>query len=305
MARIAFVFAGQGAQAPGMGRSLAEASPAAAEVFRRVDALRPGTSAQCFEGTQEELMDTVNTQPCLWAVELAAAAALTEAGVQAEAAAGFSLGELAALRYANAVDFETGFTLVCRRAELMAAAANGLPSFMAAVLKLDAAAVERVCEAFDKVWPVNYNCPGQVAVAGEAAAQEAYAQAVREAGGRARMLKVSGAFHSPLMAAAAEGFGPALAGAALHAPRCTLYSNCTGLPYAKGEMKALLQRQICSPVRWQSEVEHMVRSGIDTFVELGPGKTLCGLIARIAPEARTLHVEDAASLAETKEALSC
>ena len=149
MARIAFVFAGQGAQAPGMGRSLAEASPAAAEVFRRVDALRPGTSAQCFEGTQEELMDTVNTQPCLWAVELAAAAALTEAGVQAEAAAGFSLGELAALRYANAVDFETGFTLVCRRAELMAAAANGTPSFMAAVLKLDAAAVEHVCEAFD------------------------------------------------------------------------------------------------------------------------------------------------------------
>ena len=145
MGKIAFVFAGQGAQHPGMGQELAEISPAAAEVFQKLDALRPGTSAQCFSGTDEELKETKNTQPCMFAVELAAAAALTEAGIKADRAAGFSLGEIGALTYTGAVDLETGFHLVCRRGELMQAAAEEQPTAMAAVLKLPNEKVEELC----------------------------------------------------------------------------------------------------------------------------------------------------------------
>ena len=136
MGKIAFIFAGQGAQYPGMGQELAQCSPAAAEIFAKLDALRPGTSAQCFGGTDEELKETKNTQPCMFAVELAAAAALEEGGLRADMAAGFSLGEIGALTYTRAVDLETGFHLVCRRGELMQAAAEEQPTAMAAVLKL-------------------------------------------------------------------------------------------------------------------------------------------------------------------------
>ena len=165
MGKIAFVFAGQGAQYPGMGQELAQCSPAAAQVFQQLDALRPGTSQQCFSGTEAELKETRNTQPCMFAVELAAAAALEEKGLRADLAAGFSLGEIGALAYTGAVDLETGFHLVCRRGELMQQAAEAQPTAMAAVLKLENAAVEALCAQFPETYPVNYNCPGQVSVA--------------------------------------------------------------------------------------------------------------------------------------------
>ncbi len=304
MARIGIVFAGQGTQAPGMGKALSAASPAAAEVFEKVDMLRPGTKALCFEGPAEELDRTKNTQPCLWAVEMAAVAALAEAGLKKEdtLAAGFSLGEIAALTYAGAADFETGFQLVCHRAELMEAAAVKEDATMAAVLKLDATAVEKLCEGFAHVWPVNYNCPGQIAVAGLRSELEPFSNAVKEAGGRARILRVAGGFHSPLMEEASAGFAEVLKDVALRKPEIPLYSNFTGLPY-EGEMKELLCKQICSPVRWQAIVEHMTAQGVDTFVEVGPGKTLSGLIGRTAPEARTLQVSDGETLAEALEEL--
>lgn len=304
MARIGIVFAGQGTQAPGMGKSLSEASKAAAEVFDRVDELRPGTKALCFEGPAEELNRTKNTQPCLWAVEMAAAEALKEAGllVKDTVAAGFSLGEIAALTYAEAADFETGFELVCRRAELMEAAAAKEEAGMAAVLKLDAPAVEKICERFEHIWPVNYNCPGQVAAAGLKSEMDEFAAAVKEAGGRARILNVAGAFHSPMMQEASEGFLPVVEKAKLKKPEIPLYSNYTGVPYEDG-MAEILCKQICSPVRWQAIVEHMASQGVDTFVEVGPGKTLSGLIGRTVPEARTLQVSDGDTLAETLEAL--
>ena len=165
MGKIAFVFAGQGAQFPGMGQELAQCSPAAAKIFAELDALRPGTSQQCFAGTEEELKETKNTQPCMFAVELASAAALAEGGLRADMTAGFSLGEIAALTYSGAVDLATGFHLVCRRGELMQEAAEAQPTAMAAVLKLSNEDVEKVCAQFDQVYPVNYNCPGQVSVA--------------------------------------------------------------------------------------------------------------------------------------------
>ena len=183
MGKVAFVFAGQGAQYPGMGQELAQAVPAAAEVFQRLDALRPGTSQQCFAGTAEELKETRNTQPCMFAVELAAAAALEAAGVRADLAAGFSLGEVAALAYTGAVDLDTGFRLVCRRGELMQQAAEAQPTAMAAVVKLPNETVEALCAQFPETYPVNYNCPGQVSVA---CAQEQLAPLLRRGEGRRR-----------------------------------------------------------------------------------------------------------------------
>lgn len=295
MGRVAFVFPGQGAQYSGMGRELAEHSAAAAEVFRLADRIRPGTLEQCFSGSEEALRETKVTQPCMFTVELAAAAALKEANIVPEMVAGFSLGELAALTYAGVVDASTSFALVCRRGALMQAAAEQVSTAMAAVVRLDAGTVEQICAQFDGVYPVNYICPGQIAVAGLQDQMAAFSAAVKAAGGRALPLKVSGGFHSPFMASAAEQFGQLLEEVSFRAPQTTLYSNCTGLPYGN-EIKELLAKQICSPVRWESIIRHMIAAGADTFVEVGPGQTLRGLIAKIDPAVRTFGVSDKASL---------
>ena len=299
MGRIAFVFSGQGAQYPGMGRELYETVPESAEVFRRLDELRPGTRGQCFDGTVQELAQTVNTQPCMFAVELAAAAALTARGLRCDMAAGFSLGEIAALTFTGAASLEEGFKLVCRRGELMHADAQKYESGMAAVLKLSAEETERLCAKYEHVWPVNYNCPGQISVAGLKDELPALYADIKAAGGRALPLKVAGAFHSPLMSGAAEAFGGVVRAANLKAPEITLYSDCTAEPYS-GAFDELLSKQICSPVRWETIVRRMSAAGADTFIELGPGKTLCGLISKtLGDAARVFHVEDAASLDET------
>lgn len=298
MSKIAFVFAGQGAQAPGMGKSLYETYPAARKVFDTAESIRPGTLTQCFEGTPEELAITQNTQPCLYCVDLAAAEALRAEGIIPAAAAGFSLGELAALTFSGAASPEVGFSIVCRRAHRMQQAAEQAPAAMAAVVKLPNSVVEELCSHYSAVYPVNYNSPGQLVVAGDLAQLEPFKEEVKAAGGRAIPLKVSGGFHSPFMAPAAQAFAQDLLDFPLDFPKIPLYANVTAAPYA-GDPKSLLARQIQSPVRWQETVEHMLAAGIDTFIEVGPGKTLCGLIAKIAPGTRTLQVEDAASLEST------
>lgn len=303
MGLTAFVFPGQGAQYPGMGKELAEASPAAAKIFRLAEALRPGTTQTCFEGTEEELKQTNITQPCLFTVELAAAAALHEAGIKADLAAGFSLGELAAISYGAVVDFSTSFQLVCRRGALMDAAAKEQNTAMAAVVKLSNEAVEALCAQFDGVYPVNYNCPGQVTVAMKAERLAPFSAAVKEAKGRALPLKVSGGFHSPFMAGAAEAFAETLEAAELKAPAIPVYSNVTGAPY-EGDMKTLLAKQICSPVRWEDTIRHMIASGADTFIEVGPGNVLQGLIRKIDPNVRVFGVSDKESLEKTIEEVS-
>ena len=295
MGKVAFVFPGQGAQYPGMGRELAEISPAAAEVFRMADSIRPGTSQQCFEGPEEALRETKITQPCMFAAEMAAAAALEEAGIHADCAAGFSLGELAALSYGRVVDISTGFWLVCRRGELMQSCAEACDTSMAAVVKLSNEAVENICARFAGVYPVNYNCPGQVTVAGLKAQMADFSAAVKAEKGRALPLKVSGGFHSPFMADASEKFGKLLDTVEFAAPAIPLYSNVTGYPY-EGDMKQLLARQICSPVRWETIVRNMIAEGVDTFIEVGPGNVLQGLIKKIDPSVRTFGVSDAESL---------
>lgn len=302
MGQIAFVFPGQGAQFPGMGKSLYEGSPAARAVFETLDAIRPGTSEQCFSGTPEDLAETKNTQPCLFACELAAAHALLELGVAPDMVAGFSLGELAALTVSGAVSLEDGFRLVTARGALMQADAEQADSAMAAVLKLDTETVEALCSRFPQVYPVNYNCPGQITIACASESLAPFSAAVKEVGGRAMPLKVRGGFHSIFMERASQAFSEELGKYTLAQPRLPLYSNLTSLPY-EGDLSALLAGQIRNPVRWEAIVRNMMAAGVDTFIEVGPGNVLTGLIKKIAPECRTLNAAEYGDLAAAKEAI--
>ena len=277
MGKIAFVFSGQGAQYSGMGKALYESSPAAKAVFDMADGIRPGTSRQCFEGTMEELTRTVNTQPCVFTADLAAARALLEAGVQPDCAAGFSLGEIAALAFAGVLSDEDAFKLVCRRGELMDKAAKENPGAMVAVLKIS-------------TYPVNYNSPAQTVVATTTENAEAFCEAVKKAGGRAKLLPVSGAFHSPFMADAAAGLAEYIRDVGFADPKIPVYSDFTAKPY-EGDYRELVRAQVESPVRWQSIIEDMAAQGVDTFIEVGVGKTLQGLIKRILPDAEALKCE--------------
>lgn len=302
MGRVAFVFSGQGAQYSGMGRSLYETNAASAAVLDRLEQLRPGTLQQCFSASSKQLAQTDITQPCIFAVEMAAVAALHE--IPCDCTAGFSLGEIAALTFSGSVTLETGFSLVCQRGELMQQAARQSDCGMAAIVKLEDATVEYLCASYAHIYPVNYNCPGQVAVAGSRAELKQLQEDVRQAGGRMIPLRVSGGFHSPFMAAAAVSFSHILQTTQFAAPRICLYSDYTARPYTE-QFQDLLTRQICSPVRWKQIILHMCEHGVDTFIEFGPGKTLCGLIQKTNAAAKTLHVEDAESLAQTLEELQC
>ena len=291
MGKIAFVFSGQGDQYPGMGKKLAEKYAAAEAVYAVCDGFRPGTSAQCFKGTEEELKDTRNTQPCLFATELAAASVLLDKGVTPEAVAGFSLGEVAAATVSGMFDLETGFRLVCRRGELMQREADKFDTFMAAVVKLTPEEVHEICDRYPEVYPVNFNCPGQVTVSGLSAQMTAFLEDVKTAGGRAIPLKVKGAFHSPFMREAARAFAEELAQTAFRERKITLYSNLTAKPYTESAA-GLLSGQICSPVQWEKIIRNMISDGVDTFIEIGPGKTLCNMIKRIDGGVRTANAAE-------------
>jgi [acyl-carrier-protein] S-malonyltransferase len=296
MGKIAFVFSGQGAQYPGMGEELTQVSPAAKAVFDMADSIRPGTSEQCFHGTKEELTVTSNTQPDMFAVEVAAANALLEAGIVPDMLAGFSVGEISALGFSGAVSTEDAFRLVCKRGELMQTASNEVSTGMTAVVKLSPEKVEELAAAAEQVYPVNYNSAAQTVCAGLSSSMADFRAAVKEAGGRAIPLKVAGAFHSPFMHSAAVGLVDALAPLEFGEPKYTLYSNVTAQPYESGKYKELLSKQVENPVRWQTIVENMVAAGVDTFIEVGPGETLTGLIKRINPDVTALNVENAETL---------
>ena len=295
MGKIAFVFSGQGAQYSGMGSELYSVSPAAKAVYDMADSVREGTSKMCFEGTPEELNRTINTQPCVFTADLAAARALEEKGIKPGCVAGFSLGEIAALAFSEILTAVEAFKLVCKRGELMDKAATENPGAMAAVMKIPPEKVEEICAKFDKTYPVNYNSPAQTVVATTSENADAFCEAVKEAGGRAKLLAVSGAFHSPFMAAAAEGLAEYMQGVDFKQPKIEIYSDVTAKPY-EGDYKALVKAQVESPVRWQSIVENMVESGVDTFIEVGVGKTLTGLIKRINADVKAFKIETPADI---------
>ena len=290
MGKIAFIFSGQGAQYPGMGKAMYDSSAAAKAVFDMADAIREGTSKQCFEGTKEELCQTVNTQPCVFTADLAAARALAEKGITPDCVAGFSLGEIAALAFSGILSDEEAFKLVCRRGELMDKAANENKGAMAAVIKLSPEEVEEICSGFESTYPVNYNSPAQTVVATKEENAEAFCKAVKAAHGKAKLLAVSGAFHSPFMAQAAEGLAEYMKTVDFGEPKLPVYSNFTAKPY-EGDYKSLVRVQVESPVRWQTIIENMTAQGVDTFIEVGVGKTLTGLIKRIDDSVKAFKVE--------------
>lgn len=295
MGKIAFIFSGQGAQYSGMGKELYDFSPAAKAVYDMADSVREGTSRQCFEGSTEELCKTVNTQPCVFTADLAAAYALVEKGIKPDCVAGFSLGEIAALAFSKMLSDEEAFKLVCKRGELMDKAATENPGAMAAVMKLTPQQVEEICSKFDKTYPVNYNSPAQTVVATTSENADKFCEAVKEAGGRAKLLAVSGAFHSPFMAEAADGLAEYMENVDFSQPETVIYSDVTAKPY-EGDYKALVKAQVESPVKWQTIVENMVADGVDTFIEVGVGKTLTGLVKRINGDVKAFKVETPADI---------
>lgn len=300
MGKIAFVFSGQGDQHTGMGADLYENFAEFKSIFDAAEELRPGTISQCFEGDEAALSMTVNTQPCLFIYESAAAELLNASGIRADMAAGFSLGELSALGYAGALGFKEMLSLVMKRAELMQQASEEVKTQMAAVLKLDNDTVRELCSAYDSVYPVNFNCPGQVTVSGDAVSMPDFMEKVKSAGGRAVPLKVSGAFHSPFMAKAAESFRKILGAESFGKPGLPVYANLTARPYGD-DIAAVLGEQMSSPVLWEDTVRAMIDAGADTFIEIGPGATLSGMIKRISKEVETYSISSMDNFEKIKE----
>jgi [acyl-carrier-protein] S-malonyltransferase len=306
MRSIAFVFPGQGSQAVGMGRDLGEASPRWTEANA---ALGFDLRRLCFEGPEADLVLTTNTQPAILATSMVALDALTAAGVACEYVAGHSLGEYSALVAAGALGFADALRTVRARGRFMQEAVPAGEGSMAAVLGLDRHLVSRACEearTAGLVQVANLNAPGQTVIAGATAAVRRAAELAKAKGAkRAVLLPVSAPFHCALLDPAARRLGDILRDVAIRDLRMPLVTNVDADLLSEGARVAdALVRQVTSPVRWEEVVVRLTKEGADTFIEVGPGKVLSGLIRRIAPEARVLNVEDRASLDATLKVLS-
>jgi [acyl-carrier-protein] S-malonyltransferase len=307
---VVLLFPGQGSQKPGMGKDVAEAYPAARDVFARADAaLGTSLSLLCFEGPADELTLTHNAQPALLAHGAAVWAATRDViGPNVLAAAGHSLGELTAYHAAESMRLEDAVRVVRRRGELMYESGVKRPGAMAAILGDTNRPIEEICAQATReagtVVPANYNCPGQVVLSGEAAGVERAMALCKEAGAkRAIKLNVSGAFHSPLMESAVDGLSEALDGADFTDPHFAVYANVNGeAVISASRAKELLLEQLSSPVRWTDEILAMAERYPDAlFVEMGPGNVLVGLVKKIAPHVKTATCGTATEVAQLRE----
>jgi [acyl-carrier-protein] S-malonyltransferase len=299
---LAFLFPGQGSQAVGMGKGFHDASSAARAVFDAAnDVLGFNLSRMVFEGPEAELALTANTQPAVLTVSVAAAAACAERGLVPAIVTGHSLGEYSALVVAGALAFADAVRVVRRRGELMQDAVPVGAGAMAAIMGLSLDVVERVCAeaaAGEVVQVANINATGQIVIAGHrAAVGRAVALATEQGGKKSVMLPVSAPFHCALMAPTAERLAPVLEALAVDDPRIPVVRNVdAGVTRTRADVKPFLLRQIASPVRWTECVSRLVGEGVTTFVEVGPGRVLTGLLRRIVDGARGLAVEDPAGL---------
>lgn len=282
----AFVFPGQGAQFVGMGKDLYDNNAEAKALFEEAnDILGFRITDLMFAGTDEDLRQTSVTQPAIFIHSVVLARSLG-ADFKPDMVAGHSLGEFSALTAAGALSFADGLRLVAARANAMQKACELTESTMAAVIALPDEKVEEICAGIDGIVVcANYNCPGQLVISGELAAIDAACEALKAAGAkRALKLKVGGAFHSPLMEPARAELAAAIEATDIHAPVCPVFQNVDALPHTDpAEIKANLVAQLTAPVRWTQTVRNMIADGATEFVELGPGKVLQGLVAKIDP----------------------
>jgi [acyl-carrier-protein] S-malonyltransferase len=304
--KIAFCFPGQGSIEAGMGRDIADAVPEARAVFGQgSDASGLDLERLCFHSDAEELVDTAVQQPALVATSLAVLAAIRARGIEPDYVVGHSVGEFAALAAASSMTAEDAIRLVRERGIAMAEAAERHPGSMAAILGLDDEVVETLCRKILGVWPANYNCPGQIVVSGENLAVDECIERAQEAGARRTVkLKVSGAFHSPLVARAADRLRPAVERVRFQEPVAPFMSTVTARLESAQRMAPLLVDQLTAPVRFTQAASELMREGVKTFVEVGPGNVLSGLVKRIDRTAKAISVNNLAALDKLRDSLA-
>jgi len=304
--KIAFCFPGQGALEAGMGREIAEAIPEAMAVYERgSEACGLDLRTLCFSSPVEDMVDTSIQQPALIATSLAILAAVESLGFTPDYVVGHSVGEFAALSAGKAIEAEDAIALVRERGLAMAEVAKENPGAMAAILGLDDEVVEELCRQIHCVWPANYNCPGQVVISGQTdAVEECCEEAEREGARRTVKLPISGAFHSPLVARAAERFRPAIAKVRFGELQIPFMSTVTACLESRQKLSSLLVDQLTAPVRFTQATRGLIADGVRTFVEIGPGNVLSGLVKRIDRSVQTVSVNNLASLKKAEEVLT-
>ena len=305
MNKVAFCFPGQGSVERGMSREVVETLPEAREVIERAsEACGLDLARLCFDSPIDELVETEVQQPALVATSLAILEVLRAEGIEPDYVVGHSVGEFAALAATRAMTYEEAVALVRERGLAMAEAAREHPGSMAAILGLEDEVVERLCLRIAGVWPANYNCPGQLVISGSHHAVELCCDAAEEEGARRTIkLKVSGAFHSPLVARAAERLKPALDRVKFAEPVAPFMSTVTARVEQAQRFRTLLVDQLTEPVRFTQAATALVKDGVKTFVEVGPGNVLSGLVKRIDRSAKAVSVSNLDGLKKLKESL--